>query len=90
MCAIMEVSLTRKEQTTMTGLYDYISNINVVTTPNGDKVITMNGAIYTKMVNDIYDSAEQAFAEGRKATAEDTMNLWRKLVKFADTVDIDK
>lgn len=74
----------------MTSLYDYISNINVVTTPNGDKVITMNGAIYTKIVNDIYDSAEQAYAEGRKATAEDTMNLWRKLVKFADTVDIDK
>lgn len=74
----------------MTSLYDYISNINVVTTPNGDKVITMNGAIYTKMVNDIYDSAETAYAEGRQATAEDTMNLWRKLVKFADTVDIDK
>lgn len=74
----------------MTSLYDYISNINVVTTPNGDKVITMNGAIYTKIVNDIYDSAETAYAEGRKATAEDTMNLWRKLVKFADTVDIDK
>ena len=71
-------------------LYDYNKNVNITTTPNGDKVITMNSAIYTEMVNKLYFQYEQEMAEGHVATADNTHKLWRKLVDAIDTIDIDK
>lgn len=63
----------------MTNIYDYQANITVTTTPNGDKVITMNDAIFTKILNDIFDA--QMYQESKKldASARDTQDLWRAL-----------
>lgn len=60
-------------------IYDYKANITVTTTPNGDKVITMNNAIYTKLCNDIFDA--QMYQQDKKldATSRDTQDLWRAL-----------
>lgn len=62
-----------------TSIYDYEANLNVITTPKGDKVITMNEAIFTKLVNDIYEASQSQEAKGYKATSRDTLNLWRAL-----------
>lgn len=61
-------------------IYDYKANITVTTTPNGDKVITMNDAIYTKLCNDIFDA--QMYQQDKKldATSRGTQDLWRALV----------
>lgn len=90
MCAIMEVSLTRKEQTTMTSIYDYEKNINITTTPNGDKVITMNEAIFDVILNRVFDSYMLDDENGNKATAEDTLKLWSTLNKKERASNIDK
>ena len=37
-----------------TSIYDYEANINITTTPNGDKVLTMNDAIFTKIIKRQY------------------------------------
>ena len=63
----------------MKSLYDYNNNINVTTTPNGDTVITMNDAIFTEMLNAIYDGQVSQKAEGLVATAENTNKLWNAL-----------
>lgn len=60
--------------------YNYKKNISVVTTPNGDKVITMNSEIFTLLVNHIYDAVELQENEGHKATSDDTKELWRTLI----------
>lgn len=61
-------------------IYNYQANITVTTTPNGDKVITMNDAIYTKLCNDIFEAQEHQNEQGHDATARDTLKLWRALV----------
>lgn len=63
----------------MAHIYDYETNISVVTTPSGDKVITMNEAIFNRIVNNIYDACEQQKREGHLYTAEDTKKLWQAL-----------
>lgn len=63
-------------------IYDYKANTNVVATPKGDIVITMNKSIYVKLLNDIYDASRIQEKEGHKATSEDTMNLWRAINKL--------
>ena len=64
-----------------TSIYDYEANINITTTPNGDKVITMNDAIFTKLINDIYEASQSQDKKGFKATSRDTLRLWNALNK---------
>lgn len=64
----------------MKEFYNYIKNINVDTTANGDKVITMNEAIFTTIRNAIYDSAEYQEEKGYDATSDERMDLWSALV----------
>ena len=44
--------------------FNYNKNISVVTTPNGDKVITMNSAVFNLIVNHLYDAAKLQEKEG--------------------------
>ena len=60
-------------------IYNYQANITVTTTPNGDKVITMNGAIFTKLLNDLFDAQMYQENKNLNATARDTQELWRAL-----------
>jgi hypothetical protein len=64
----------------MTDIYNYQANITVTTTPNGDKVITMNDAIYTKLCNDIFDAQMYQLDKSLAATARDTQNLLKAIV----------
>lgn len=63
-------------------IYDYKENTNVVATPNGDIVITMNKAIYVKLLNNIYDASRIQEKEGHKPTAENTRALWKAINKL--------
>ena len=63
----------------MNDVYDYKNNTNVITTPNGDKVITLNEQIYTALLNHLYDAAEHQKSKGHNATAESTIDLWKAL-----------
>lgn len=63
----------------MNSLYDYENNITVTTTPNGDKVVTMNSAIFTEILNNISDGQIYQKEQGYKATAEQTRQLWNAL-----------
>lgn len=63
-----------------TEYYNYSKNISVVTTPNGDKVITMNEQIFTELCNHLHDAATLQEKEGRNATAEYTKKLWGALI----------
>lgn len=64
-----------------TSIYDYEANINITTTPNGDKVLTMNDAIFTKIINDIYEASKSQEKKGLTATSRDTLKLWAALNK---------
>ena len=61
-------------------IYDYKSNITVTTTIHGDKVITMNSAIFDRMLNDISDAHIHQHDKHLDATARDTQELWRALI----------
>lgn len=61
----------------MTSIYDYKANIKVITTPNGDKAVTMNEEIFISIKNCLYDAAQLAKQEKLEATAEDIMKLWK-------------
>lgn len=63
----------------MENIYDYKNNINVITTPNGDKVITMNEAIYVQLLNHIYDASKHQKSQNHNATAKSTMKMWDAL-----------
>ena len=60
--------------------YNYNKNISVVTTPNGDKVVTMNSQVFDLLVNHLYDAAKLQKNEGRSATSDDTKELWVALM----------
>lgn len=62
-----------------TSIYDYEANINIITTSSGDKVITMNDAIFTKLINDIYEASKSQEKKGLTSTSRDTMRLWNAL-----------
>ena len=62
-----------------TSIYDYEANISIITTPNGEKDITMNDAIFTKIINDIYEASQSQEKKGLSATSRDTMRLWNAL-----------
>lgn len=57
-------------------MYNYKDNITVTTTPNGDKVVTMNRSIFTTILNHLYDAYELQKNKGYTSTAEDTKELW--------------
>lgn len=63
----------------MDNIYDYKNNINVITTPNGDKVITMNEAVYVELLNHLYDASVYQKSKNHNATAESTMEMWDAL-----------
>lgn len=56
-------------------MYDYNKNINVITTPNSDKVVTMNEQIFTIIGNALFSAAEFHEKAGRNYTAEDLYKL---------------
>ena len=64
----------------MGDIYNYEKNINITTTPNGDKVITMNRQILTSLINIVSDAADYRKLKGLDATSEDTKELWRALI----------
>lgn len=68
----------------MENIYDYANNIKVITTVSGDKVITMNKAIFATIRNAIHDSSERYEDKGLQATADDLKKLWASLVDKND------
>lgn len=65
----------------MGNIYDYNNNINVTTTPKGDKVVTMNEEILRAIRNHLFEAVEAYEAKGLDATAKDTIELWKALMK---------
>ena len=63
----------------MNSLYDYENNITVNTTPNGDKVVTMNDAIFTEILHAMANGRAWEKEHGYNATAEQTRKLWTEL-----------
>ena len=63
----------------MENIYDYKNNINVITTPNGDKVITMNEAIYVELLNHLFDASLYQQSKNHNATSKSTMKMWDAL-----------
>lgn len=59
----------------MKNIYDYDNNIQVIKTPSNDVVISMNEAIFTALLNHLYDAAEYQKSHNHTATAEDTRKL---------------
>lgn len=59
----------------MNSIYDYANNVKVMTTVNGDKVITMNDAIFTTLIVNLYEAKAQQKQDMRDATARTTQEL---------------
>ena len=60
--------------------YDYENNIHIVTTPNGDKTITMNEEILTEIENCLYDASKHYEANNYEATGRRVLRLWQALI----------
>lgn len=71
----------------MKNIYDYQANITLTKTPNGDFVMTMNGAILTALINHIHDASELQRQEGHNFTADDTKALWRALCEKEEQLE---
>lgn len=65
----------------MEDIYNYKKHVKVVTTPSGDKVITMNDAIFTSMIIALYEGKEHQEQDNRDATAKSTLRLINALLK---------
>lgn len=65
----------------MEDIYNYRKHVKVVTTPSGDKVITMNDAIFTSMIIALYEGKEHQEQDNRDATAKTTLRLINALLK---------
>ena len=63
----------------MNDIYGYKNNINVITTPNGDKVITMNEEVYVELLNHLFDASLYQQSKNHNATARSTMKMWEAL-----------
>lgn len=63
----------------MANIYDYKENIKVITTPKGDKVITMNDEIFTMLCNRVWEASESQREHNLLNTAKDTLKLWEVL-----------
>lgn len=66
--------------------YNFNENINVITTPNGDKVITANDEIFTLMLNTIYDGQLRLEQEGHKYSADAVNKLWTALYNKSENI----
>ena len=64
----------------MFDIYDFNNKIDIVTTPSGDKVITMNDEIWTLICNHIFDASEFQKQKGLQATGDNTFELWQAIV----------
>ena len=60
-------------------MYNYEENIKIITTPKGDKVITMNEEILNSIIVCLYEAIDQQMSDRRTATAEDTARLLRAI-----------
>lgn len=60
--------------------YDYENNIHIVTTPNGDKAITMNEEILTEIENYLYDVSKHYKANNHEAAGRRVLRLWEALI----------
>ena len=65
----------------MEDIYNYEKHVKVVTTPSGDKVITMNDAIFTSMIIALYEGRDHQKQTNRDATARSTQSLINALHK---------
>lgn len=65
----------------MEDIYNYEKHVKVVTTPSGDKVITMNDAIFTSMIVALYEGKDHQEQDNRDATAKTTLRLINALLK---------
>lgn len=65
----------------MEDIYNYEKHVKVVTTPSGDKVITMNEAIFTSMIVALYEGRNHQEQDNRDATARTTQRLINALLK---------
>ena len=63
----------------MKSMYNYKSNITVTTTVNGDKVITMNGEIFTELLNNLFEAHDSYVRRGLDGLADTTIELWKEL-----------
>ena len=59
--------------------YNYKANIKVITTPSGDKVITMNSQIYVALLNNLYDARYHHEEHNRQPLADDIIKMWKAL-----------
>ena len=59
--------------------YNYKENIKVITTPNGDKVITMNSQIYVALLNNLYDAHYHHEEHNRQTLVDDAIRMWKAL-----------
>ena len=59
--------------------YNYKANIKVVTTSNGDKVITMNSQIYVALLNNLYDAHYHHEEHNRQLLADNVIKMWKAL-----------
>ena len=71
-------------------IYNYDKHINIITTPSGDKVITMNSTIFTEMINAVFDGQVKAKEDGRLATARNLNKLWSALYDKEDASCVRK
>ena len=65
----------------MEDIYNYEKNVKVMTTTSGDKIITMNGAIFTSMICTLYEGRDHQKQDNRDATARTTQRLINALLK---------
>ena len=66
-------------------MYDYDNIIEFKTTKKGEKIITMNKATFTRLLNALWDGKDYLISKGYNATANDVERLWKTLY----TKDID-
>lgn len=65
----------------MNSIYDFEDNVKVMTTINGDKVITMNREILVTIENALYDAIELQEKQGHIFTAKGTQRIIKALNK---------
>ena len=65
-------------------MYNYKSNITVVTTVNGDKVITMNRDIFTELLNNLFEAYDSYVRRNLDGIGAFAIELWSALKGKSD------
>lgn len=65
----------------MEDIYNYEKHVKVMTTTSGDKIVTMNEAIFTSMIVALYEGRDHQEQDNRYATARSTQSLINALLK---------